>query len=174
LEIAVQLDDIAADDRWLEHQRRRLIKIARSVLRDHEEAEDMVQETLLAFIRVAQATPVRNPEAYLARAVRWNAVKRRARRPQLAPLDGGGESIPLSDPDRLDAIELERALAGLPVAQQTVIRLRFYMGLTFREIGNNLSISTNTAASRTRYALANLRRRLDPSRTHSTKGVSND
>ena len=62
--------------------------------------------------------------------------------------------------DRLDALELERAIASLPPAQQVVIRLRFYLGLSFREIGRNLSISTNTAASRTRYALAGLRRRL--------------
>jgi RNA polymerase sigma factor (sigma-70 family) len=62
--------------------------------------------------------------------------------------------------DRLDALELERAVASLPPAQQVVIRLRFYLGLSFREIGANLSISTNTAASRARYALAGLRRRL--------------
>ena len=70
--------------------------------------------------------------------------------------------------DRLDALELERAVASLPPAQ-VVIRLRFYLGLSFREIGNNLSISTNTAASRTRYALAGLRRRLGTPRLESNR-----
>ena len=49
--------------------------------------------------------------------------------------------------------ELEMAIGGLSHAQQAVIRLRYYGGLSFREIGNSLGISLNTAASRCRYAL---------------------
>lgn len=120
----------------------------------------MVQETMLGFVRASRARRIRSPEAYLARAARWNAVKRRARRVRLSPLDAVAESVGESDPNHLHAIELERAIASLPVAQQSVIRLRFYLGLSFREIGCNLSISTNTAASRTRYAIANLRSHL--------------
>ena len=134
----------------------------------------MVQETLVAYLRVARQSPIRAPDAYLARAVRWNAVKCRARRRPHVDLEAVGEPTTAGDPSRLHALELERAVAGLPVAQQTVIRLRFYLGLTFREIGNNLSISTNTAASRTRYALANLRRRLGAPQTHSSKEADND
>jgi RNA polymerase sigma-70 factor (ECF subfamily) len=133
----------------------------------------VVQETLLAFIRVAQDHEIRAPESYLARAVRWNAVKHRARRRVHSDLGSIAEPSAGDDPNRLDAIELERAVADLPVAQQTVIRLRFYLGLTFREIGKNLSISTNTAASRTRYALANLRRRLGGPQTRSNKEAHN-
>jgi RNA polymerase sigma-70 factor (ECF subfamily) len=169
VEIALQLARPAADQQWLERQRGRLFRIALSVLRNHEEAEDVVQETLLAFVRIARRSEIRAPEAYLARAVRWNAVKHRARRRRHPALDGVAEPGVDDRPNRLDAIELERAIAGLPLAQQTVIRLRFYLGLTFQEIGTNLSISTNTAASRTRYALANLRRQLGGSRPSSTK-----
>jgi RNA polymerase sigma-70 factor (ECF subfamily) len=67
-----------------------------------------------------------------------------------------------SDEGRLDPIEMEQAVEGLPPPQQTIIRLRFYMGLTFAEIGKSLSISMNTAASRCRYALERLRRVLRP------------
>lgn len=62
------------------------------------------------------------------------------------------------DPAQIDPLTLERALAQLPVAQGTAIRLRYYMGLTFQEIGTTLSISANTAASRCRYGLAALRK----------------
>jgi RNA polymerase sigma-70 factor (ECF subfamily) len=103
--------------------------------------------------------------------VRWNAIKRRARRGRELPMDAPPEATTdfNSPAGRLDALELERAIASLPSAQQVVIRLRFYLGLSFREIGANLSISTNTAASRTRYALAGLRRRLGAPRLESNR-----
>lgn len=149
---------------WFADQRPRLVRTAHSILRDREEAEDVVQQTLLAVWERSQRAQVRNPGGYLARAVYWNALKRRARRRVDASLDAlpdppDGFTSPFPA-DRIDAFELELAIEQLPPAQQTVIRLRFYLGLTFREIGANLSISTNTAASRTRYALANLRKAI--------------
>jgi RNA polymerase sigma-70 factor (ECF subfamily) len=106
-----------------------------------------------------QERDIQRLDAYISRAVDWNAVKRRARRRALVSLDSVPE--PRAE-NRLDPFEVEEALDGLPPAQQTVIRLRFYLGLTLAEIGKNLSISINTAASRCRYALANLRRTLRP------------
>ncbi|MGD2116333.1 MAG: sigma-70 family RNA polymerase sigma factor [Acidobacteriota bacterium] len=150
-------------EEWLRDGRPDWVRSAYSVLRDHEEAEDVVQDTLLAVLRRGER--VERPEAYIARAVYWNALKRRARRRGHLPLKavarGGLETTgPRSADEPLDSFDLERAVAGLPVAQQTVIRLRFYLGLSFAEIARNLSISINTAASRSRYALASLRRAL--------------
>ena len=51
---------------------------------------------------------------------------------------------------------LERALAALPTDRREVIALKIDGGLTFREIAAVLGISPNTAASRYRYALAEL------------------
>jgi RNA polymerase sigma-70 factor (ECF subfamily) len=159
-----------AIERWFADQRPRMIRTAYSILRDRQEAEDVVQQTLLAVWDRSQRAQVRNPGGYLARAVYWNALKRRARRrieisldalPE--PRDGFTSPFPA---DRIDPFELELAIEQLPPAQQAVIRLRFYLGLTFREIGANLSISTNTAASRTRYALANLRKAIGPPPKH--------
>ena len=162
MELVLNAAEHTADrDRRIVHQRSRLLRIAKSVLHDREEAEDVVQETWLGFVRANQGGQIRSPAAYLSRSVRWNAVKRRARRVQFASLETIPETSIAQDPNHLDAIELERAIATLPLTQQTVIRLRFYLGLSFREIGNNLSISTNTAASRTRYALAKLRGHFD-------------
>ena len=151
-----------AIERWITDQRPRLLRTANSILHDREEAEDVVQQTLLAVWERARREEIRNPGGYLARAVYWNALKRRARRRIETSLDALPEPPDrMTSPfpaDRVDAFELELALDQLPPAQQAVIRLRFYLGLSFREIGANLSISTNTAASRTRYALANLRK----------------
>ena len=144
-------------ERWVERRRNQWIRMAYRILRDQYEAEDVVQETLMAVLR--QQGNIRRLDAYMFRAVDWNAVKRRARRRKNVSLDTVPEA---RDENRLDPLELEQAVAGLPPAQQTIIRLRFYMGLTFAEIGKNLSISMNTAASRCRYALERMRRVLRP------------
>jgi RNA polymerase sigma-70 factor (ECF subfamily) len=48
-------------------------------------------------------------------------------------------------------------MAALPDDQQQVIVLHVWGELTFPQIGELLDISSNTAASRYRYALAKLR-----------------
>jgi RNA polymerase sigma-70 factor (ECF subfamily) len=157
-------------------ERSRLLRQAQAILHDPEEAEDVVQETLLAVWQQKEKREIRELAAYVSRAVYWNSLKRRARRHVDLSLDALPEATARSDlgasPDRLDAFELERAIASLPIAQQTVIRLRFYLGLTFREIGKNLSISANTAASRSRYALEGLRRKLRSEQEIYSRGDS--
>ena len=53
---------------------------------------------------------------------------------------------------------LRLALQGLPKDQREVVVLHLWGELTFAEIGEVLSTSANTAASRYRYALSKLRR----------------
>ena len=62
-------------------------------------------------------------------------------------------------PDRDFASEarLRRALSGLPDDQPEVTILHVWGELTFSQIAEVLAISSNTAASRYRYALAKLR-----------------
>ena len=52
---------------------------------------------------------------------------------------------------------MSRFVARLPQEQREVVALKIDGGLTFAEIGEALSISANTAASRYRYALEKLR-----------------
>jgi RNA polymerase sigma factor (sigma-70 family) len=77
-------------------------------------------------------------------------------------------SEPDGEEQQLGPLELERAIEELPLAQQTVVRLRYYVGMSFREVGQALSISANTAASRSRYALQKLRRSLQVGRRRSS------
>ena len=46
----------------------------------------------------------------------------------------------------------------LPPSQQTVVRMRFFEELSFKEIAEKTGVSINTALGRMRYALLNMRR----------------
>jgi RNA polymerase sigma factor (sigma-70 family) len=135
------------------------VRVALRVLRDPAEAEDVVQDTLANLWRQPEA-----PEdlaAYAFRAVRLNALKRRERRRAHVSLDEAPDA-PAKRAAELpvDPLAMERAISRLPPPQQAVVRMRYYVGLSLAEIARALSISSNTAASRCRYALAALRRAL--------------
>ncbi len=141
------------------------VRLARRVLGNREEAEDVVQETLALLWERRDGLKVENPGAYAARAVWLNSLKRRARRKQHLPLEMAeleGTESPEEDFPRaaVDPQVLERAVEKLPEAQRAVLRMKFYMGLSFKEIGEALEISLNTAGSRCRYALGALRAAL--------------
>jgi RNA polymerase sigma-70 factor (ECF subfamily) len=49
----------------------------------------------------------------------------------------------------------------LPANQREVIKMRHYMGLSFKEIAEETNVSINTALGRMRYALLNLRKMME-------------
>jgi len=139
-------------------------KLAARVLENREEAEDVVQETLAFLWEKRQVLSIENPGAYVARAVWLNSIKRRTRRKIALSLDEIPEPAAqeaIFELPAMDPRHLEKALEALPPSQQTVIRMKYYMGLSFKEIGEALKISLNTAASRCRYALAALSKNLE-------------
>lgn len=57
--------------------------------------------------------------------------------------------------------DLLRMLDYLPDNQKEVIRLRFFDGLSFKEIADHTDTSINTTLGRVRYALINLRKIME-------------
>lgn len=57
--------------------------------------------------------------------------------------------------------DLMNMLSCLPENQQEVIRLRFFDGLSFKEIADHTDTSINTTLGRVRYALINLRKIME-------------
>jgi RNA polymerase sigma-70 factor (ECF subfamily) len=149
-------------ERLLAQDRDRLISIADRFVRDRHEAEDIVQETVTAvWQRLSEIGPDKLAN-YLARAVRQNALKRKQRKRELVILDNMDATEPSTRLEAriVDPLDLEHAISTLPLLQQNVIRMKYYFGMSFRQIGSALSISTDTAASRCRYALAKLQKVL--------------
>jgi len=64
--------------------------------------------------------------------------------------DAGSNDCPL------DA-ELEQAVKALPPLYREVVVLKVWSGLTFQQVADTLGVPLNTAASRYRYAIDQLR-----------------
>lgn len=71
----------------------------------------------------------------------------------------------LCDPSHEDELtnvqilnDVRKLIKFLPDNQQEIILMRFYKGLSFKEIAERKNISINTALGRLRYAILNMRR----------------
>src|SRR5262245_23046322 len=144
---------------------RPLHRVAWTLLRSRQDAEDAVQEVFLGLIRSRSAlAQVENLPAYLFSALRHAVARLAARRkPEALP----AEEPPARDPNPDGDIDaelfhhLERGLAALPAEQREVLSLKTDGGLTFAEVAAVLGIRPKTAASRYRYALEKLRATVD-------------
>lgn len=124
--------------------------LARGLGRD--EAEDLLGEVFLALAeRGPRAAGIRDPRAWLC-AVARNKLAREDEPLELVDLPAAG--------DEAEAVAIRNALGALPPVQREVVVLKVWHGMTFAEIGRALGIPDNTAASRYRYALQKLRRKL--------------
>lgn len=144
---------------------KRLYFYVLGILRSEAAAEEVVQEFFLHLARKRKkAAAAANLTGYLFRMARNEALLyRRRQRPQdeaLPPYD----SILMYSEDTDKTEERERrqavlaALDRLPFEQQEVIALKVFQEMTFAEIAEALEISSNTAASRYRYAIRNVQR----------------
>jgi RNA polymerase sigma-70 factor (ECF subfamily) len=139
----------------------RLYRTALGLLGRREDAEDCVQELFAALVRSRlRLAHVRDLPAYLFASLRRLVMRRAVGRrdePASLPADCPGRPPAPEDP-RSEA--LARALRSLSPEQREVIALKIEGQLSFAQIGQVLSVSPNTAASRYRYALEHLRDRL--------------
>jgi RNA polymerase sigma-70 factor (ECF subfamily) len=143
----------------------RLYAIARLILRDTELAEDATQEALVRAWRDLPA--LRDAErfdAWLYRLiVRACADIGRRRRRWRAEV-----TIVVAEPaesDRASEIadrdQLQRGLRRLTDAQQAILVLHFYVGLSPSEAADALDIPVGTAKSRLHYAIGALRAAIE-------------
>lgn len=54
--------------------------------------------------------------------------------------------------------DVRRMMNLLPASQREVVYMRFYQGMSFKEIAETTGVSINTSLGRMRYAILNLRR----------------
>ncbi len=134
-----------------------LLLFASALTGERERAQDAVHQVFLRLLETGNLSGASDPKAYLFACVRNSVLNdSKVRRRNVVLND---DSAWFEPPDRDYAAErnLRRALASVPDDQRHVIVLHVWGELTFAQIAEILDISSNTAASRYRYALAKLR-----------------
>lgn len=133
-----------------------LVLYGRALGLSHWEAEDVIQETFIALLRMS-GFPA-DAENYAVRAYRNRALNyrrglwRRLRR-EMESLRWFEASEEESPAER----RLMGSLEKLPAEQREVVVLKIWHGYTFEQIAAVTAVSPNTAAGRYRYALRKLR-----------------
>ena len=143
---------------WLDGQAARLLLYARQQTRCATDAEDVLQEALVeAWEKCGGGAP---PLALVFATIRRRAIdlgrsadRRTAREESVEPEPWFAPEVEARDTARV----LEEAVKKLTPIYREVLTLKIWGGLTFQEIAETLGVPLNTAASRHRYALAELR-----------------
>ena len=164
----------------VEKYKRLVYRIAIQITRNHEDADDVMQDT---FLKVYESIHSFRKEAtfetWLYRIVvnhAMNVVKRRKRRRETS-LSATSEmeirpdlrrTADLANNPQLNAEKEElqkwvtQAVDSLPVKHRTVVILHEFEGLTHLEIASILNCSEGTVRSRLHYARKRLRDLLKP------------
>jgi RNA polymerase sigma-70 factor, ECF subfamily len=149
-------------------------RCAMRLVRDHEQAEDVLQETM---IRAWRAGPAHPPESNaircwllcIARNIAIDKIRARACRPiEVGP--GAPDRLAVGDcADRVvNALYLSRALACLSPAHRVVLHEVYFNGRTMAEAAAVLALPIGTVKSRIFYALRTLRLDLEPATAQSS------
>lgn|SRR5262245_25439231 len=141
------------------------------ILREREEAEDVLQEVFLAAWTRADTykASLGTPVGWLVRIARNRAIDRlRANSTRQRAIEEGCSSAPAARPDS-HAVrgeqqrDVARALEALPAEQRILIEDAYFRGLTHSELAARFSVPLGTVKTRVRMGLLALRQQLEES-----------
>ena len=137
-----------------------LVLYGRALGLSHSEAEDVLQETFVALLQLAE--PPDKPKHYCLRSFRNRALNyRRSLWRRLARELESRRWFERTAGETAQERAAMRALEKLPREQREVIVLKLWQERTLDEIGRLLELSPNTVAGRYRYGLQKLRAALN-------------
>ena len=157
------------------HQQR-LYSFIFSKVYDRDVTEDVFQDTFIKVIKTLKLGKYNEEGKFLPWVMRiaHNLVIDYFRKNNRMPKfnnNGDFDIFSVLSDDSLNAeAELVRSqihddirnlVEELPEDQRTVLKMRMYNDMSFREISENTSVSINTALGRMRYALINLRKLIE-------------
>jgi len=168
--------DRSAISRLIERHSRRVRDYINMMVKDRDVAEDIFQETFIKAVRVIDDGRYTDNGKFLSWVLRiaHNQVidhfRSRRQNKTVSETEAGYDVLgtlrfaegTVEDEMVSDQIERDvRALVELlPDEQREVVMMRYFAGLSFKDIAEQTDVSINTALGRMRYALINLRRMI--------------
>ena len=169
-----------AFDLLLSRTQSKLFTYIMFVVRDHDVANDIFQETFVKVITKLQQRKYTNSGKFSAWLVRighnvimdWYREQRSERIVEptedndLSNLNSGLLDMNVENHFVNDQVlrDVRKLMDMLPPTQREVCFMRFYQEMSFKEIAEATGVSINTSLGRMRYAILNLRRMV---RDHS-------
>lgn len=148
-------------------------------VKSQEIAEDIFQDVFVKIIMFLRSGRYNMNDKFqnFAFSIARNLLIDRNRRASVRPIHVSSDneeydihnlkSVAINENREIELIDeqtlkgIEQIITMLSEDQQTIIRMRVYEGLTFKDIAKKLDISINTALGRMRYAISNLRKYAD-------------
>ena len=160
----------------LERHSRRLRDYMRMLVKNNDVADDLLQEVLIKVVKVIDEGRYTDKGRFLPwllriahnRVLDYFRANKQAKtvNESSAGYDFLG-SKNLAEPSIEDnliseqlAEEVRSLVEMLPEEQRDVVRMRYYEGLSFKEIAEQTGVGINTALGRMRYALINMRQMI--------------
>lgn len=168
-----QAGDRDAYARLVGRYTRRVYDLARRMLRDPHEAEDVVQHAFWnawrALDRFDPERPFRNWLLRIASNLCRNRLASRGRRPELRPRGGEASApereAPPPTPPGAPALPLREAIEALPAKYRLPILLHYLQGLALDEIAEITGVGVPTVKTHLHRGRARLRALLDRDET---------
>ena len=144
----------------------RLYATAVLILRDHNQAEDATQETIVRAWR--DLPSLRDPDRFdawlrrlLVRACQDEGRRQRRRSAEVTLLPAHQPSVDDSSGQLVDRDSLERAFHRLSAEHRTAVVLHYYHGLSQPEVADATGVPLGTVKSRLHHATRALRAALE-------------
>jgi RNA polymerase sigma-70 factor (ECF subfamily) len=172
-----------AFDLLLQRTQSKLFSYILFVVRDHDKAEEVFQETFVKVItklNQRKYTVSGKFSAWLMR-IAHNVIMdnfREQRSQNIVEPTQGNDLSNLSSKDLLDTnvenryvneqilSDVKKMMNLLPPTQREVVFMRFYQDMSFKEIAETTGVSINTSLGRMRYAVLNMRRMAKQHNVH--------
>ena len=168
--------DRNAISQLIERHSRRVRDYIQMMVKDGDVADDIFQETFIKAVRVIDEGRYTDNGRFLSWILRIahnqviDHVRAQKQNRQLNEAEAGYDvlgTLRLAERTVEDEIvceqiasDVRRMVELLPDEQREVVMMRYYSGLSFKEIAEQTGVSINTALGRMRYALINLRKMI--------------
>ena len=155
------------------------------VVRDHEVANDLFQDTWIKVVKVLKSGKYVEEGKFgpwvmrIAHNAAIDHFRRNRKKRMVRPTDEFDifDTLAHDAPNAMDTMvqkevlaELRQLMPALPEEQRAVVKMRLEQQYSFKEIAEETGVSINTALGRMRYALINLRRMVDEQQLVLTTG----